>query len=300
MPEEHVRQWQLGSVKQLCFDPGAQALGAFTYVALMKVEELADGAGPVPLALVTADYLPSNGKLYEEGLALSFSTTRVGPTEELKLTELAAGIYTQETEAFDNLVRIDDDTWFLYVARKAAGTNKVQFSIYDFDAETWTHHESTEEISDPPDITGGKVVLGGVSETFEAEEFPTIWEGFMAAVAIYDRVLTTGAVEALVTKEAVTEWKATTPLHLWILDTVVVKDEMEDAEETTIFSGAEQPLRVKTEVPMTLRGGEGEEEEEEEPEEGPISAYVLVGGELVPAKSSVLAGGSLVGFDYGS
>lgn len=171
--------------------------------------------------------------------------------------------------------------WALFVATKAAGTNKPLFYIYDFTLEEWIADgiagEST--MSDGPSEAPSNIQLG-VWEGPGSEQF----DGQMAADAIWKRVLSKAEVHELVTLGNVEAWEALNPDARWRFDEASPVDKTGGGADATSVSNTEL-----VEATLPLPYGEGEEP----PGEGG-AVKVKSGGALVDAKRWVKRGGELV------
>lgn len=173
--------------------------------------------------------------------------------------------------------------WALYVATKASGLTKPLFYVYDFAKSEWVADgvAGGADMSDGPGSGPSRVQLG-VWNGPGSEQF----NGWMAAAAVWERVLSKAEVHELVTLGSVADWSALEADGRWRMDEVLPKDLSGNGADIITMANTEQ---VEQTIPLPY--GEGGEEEEP-PEGGAIQ--VKSGGSLVTAKRWVKSGGILV------
>lgn len=91
---------------------------------------------------------------------------------------------------------------YLIAVSMGSTSSPVTFHKYDFAAKTWAHNV-------------GATALGNATGTVTGLAVPEGLEGFLSAVAVWNRGLSNAEVEALVTVKSLEEWKTTTPSGFW-------------------------------------------------------------------------------------
>jgi len=168
--------------------------------------------------------------------------------------------------------------WALYVATKAAGTVKPLFYLYDFLLGEWVADgvEGSSTMSDGLGEAPEHVELG-IWEEPGSEQF----EGWMAADAIWKKVLSKAQVHELVSLGSVEAWVALTPDAHWRFDEALPVDKTGGGANAIAVTNTEL---VELTIPFPY--GEGEEP--------PAAVKVKSGGSVVSAKRWVKSGGILV------
>ncbi|MFB4285713.1 hypothetical protein ACBJ59_61375 [Nonomuraea sp. MTCD27] len=110
-----------------------------------------------------------------------------------------------------SLTITSSDGWILLAVSKASGSQSVTFRKYVYATDTWTSDTPAALVSDGTALGAGSVKLGSYYDGTGP-----FFNGEMAAVAIYNRVLTQAELDTLA--HSLTAWQDAGPAALWVLD----------------------------------------------------------------------------------
>lgn len=230
LPPEVVRKWTNS--------PASQIVAALGQVPL---------ASPVTVAALIK---------YEKDGSILVIENEAGETLEGQLFGINVG--TLILLGKEAGVKPPKEGWVLVAGTKAAGEAKVRLHMYVFSTRKWEHKEGSENVVG--NLKGNKARLGGKLNAVGP------FGGSMAAVGVWNSVLTDAQVEALVEAGSLENWRTaggSKPVALWLFNqplvSVAVKDIIGSSNEishteTTVVTES-PPIPYKTKLIKVLSSG---------------------------------------------
>lgn len=237
-----------------CSNGSAQIAGAFTIAGIAR--NISGKSMEFYTSENDTDLAPWHGMNFRllSGTKLSISVSGLGFTEV-------------------TLSTMEQAQWGIFVATKPSGTSKVTYYYYSFKTKKWEIIESS----------GTNVNPGGAGNQIRIMHFvEETWGGDVAAVAVWNAVLSTAEVESLAKAKSIESWLTSpkVPVALWMFE----QNEVSEAINDQTGNGANQSAIEGTSVvaeapPIPYRPGK---------------VQILKGGSLKQAVRWVLRGGKLV------
>ncbi|MFF0867620.1 hypothetical protein ACFYUV_38065 [Nonomuraea sp. NPDC003560] len=137
--------------------------------------------------------------------AIGLNTSGAARVAELALVNTTNVLRLRAaTSAQSAFTVTSSDGWVLVAATKAAGSATPRMHKYVYSTGAWTHQDGSAAIADAGPVGGGTAFFGSASDSD------------IAAVGIWDRVLSDGEVESLA--HSLVAWSASAPVGMWVLD----------------------------------------------------------------------------------
>jgi hypothetical protein len=121
---------------------------------------------------------------------------------------------------------VSTNTWYLYFATKANGSAVAREHLCDMSTDVWTHADLGSAMPD---------AAGAVDSVIFSDPGTDRLDGFIAASAVWDSVLTDLQIEGL--RSGLSAWVSTSPQALWRFNDTPVNDLTAGGANQTAITG---------------------------------------------------------------